>query len=75
MTKRDQIIESEVNWLKQESIDLIYFQVIQHVGSLLEEFDFFDATDFINMGYIETDDDDDDDFDLDAEFENLFGDD
>ena len=70
--------EYEEDEVVQESIDLIYFQVIQHVGSLLEEFDFFDATDFINMGYIETDDDDDDDdddFDLDAEFESLFGDD
>ena len=70
--------EHEEDEVVQESIDLIYFEVIQHVGSLLKEFDFFDATDFINMGYIETDeDDDDDDIDdlLDAEFDNLFGDD
>lgn len=45
----------------QESLDIIYFQVIQHVGSLLKEFDFFDSTDFLDMGYIETDDDSDKD--------------
>ena len=67
--------EYEEDIVAQESIDLIYFQVIQHIGSLLNEFDFFDATDFINMGYIETEADDDENFDLDGEFENLFGDD
>lgn len=68
--------EYEEDEVAQESIDIIYFQVIQHVGSLLQEFEFFDSTDFVDMGYIETDeDDDDDDFDSDAEFESLFGDD
>ena len=67
--------EYEEDIVAQESIDLIYFQVIQHIGSLLNEFDFFDATDFINMGYIESEVDEDENFDLDGEFENLFGDD
>ena len=64
--------EYEEDVVVQESIDLIYFEVIQHVGSLLEEFDFFDATDYVNMGYIEKKDDDDD-FDIDPDLENLFG--
>lgn len=64
--------EYEEDVVVQESIDLIYFEVIQHVGSLLEEFDFFDATDYVNMGYIE-EKDDDDDFDIDPDIENLFG--
>ena len=62
--------EYEEDEVAQESIDIIYFQVIQHVGSLLEEFEFFDSTDFIDMGYIETDDDSD----TDDEFDNLFDD-
>tara|TARA_X000001036_G_scaffold377954_1_gene368029 strand:+ start:83 stop:601 length:519 start_codon:yes stop_codon:yes gene_type:complete len=64
--------EYEEDVVVQESIDLIYFEVIQHVGSLLEEFDFFDATDYVNMGYIE-EKDDDEDFDIDPDLENLFG--
>jgi len=65
--------EYEEDIVAQESIDLIYFQVIQHVGSLLEEFDFFDTTDFINMGYIEATNDDNADFNIDPDVENLFG--
>jgi len=64
--------EYEEDVVAQESIDLIYFEVIQHVGSLLEEFDFFDATDYVNMGYIEKKDDNEE-LDIDPEVENLFG--
>ncbi len=56
--------EYEEDEVAQESLDIIYFQVIQHVGSLLEEFEFFNSSDFVDMGYIETDD----------EFDNLFDD-
>ena len=68
--------EFEEDEIAQESLDAIYYEVIQHVGSLLEKFEFFNPTDFIDMGYLDNDDgrfddrlDDDENFEEGEEWE------
>ena len=63
----------------QDMLNLLFFEIIKHVGTLLQEFDFFDSTDYTNMGYIddyEDSDDDDDSYldDLLADLESGFDD-
>jgi len=41
-----------------ENLDSIFHQVITHVGEKLSEFEFFDNSEFVDLGYVEEDNDD-----------------
>ncbi|MDA8967310.1 hypothetical protein N9F24_01245 [Akkermansiaceae bacterium] len=50
--------EYQEDQLLDENLDSIFHQVITHVGEKLSEFEFFDNSEFVDLGYVEEDNDD-----------------